>query len=83
MKVHNGMRPQDIVILLKLLSIKRTDWQYRDLATDLFISVSEVSASLTRSHIAGLVDESRTANPLSSSLNTASVTYFHSNQALW
>ena len=53
------MRPQDIVILLKLLSIKRTDWQYRDLATDLFISVSEVSASLTRSHIAGLVDESR------------------------
>ncbi|HEU4554675.1 MAG TPA: hypothetical protein VFS25_17645 [Chitinophaga sp.] len=58
MKAHNGMRPQDIVILLKILSIE-LNWQYRDLATDLFISVSEISESLSRSHIAGLVDESR------------------------
>jgi len=59
MKSHNGMRPQDVVVLLKILSIQEPNWQYRDLAADLSISVSEISESLTRSHIAGLVDESR------------------------
>ena len=59
MKSHNGMRPQDIVILLKILSISQEDWQYRDLAADLSISISEISESLNRSHVAGLVDESR------------------------
>src|SRR5262245_9098647 len=57
MKAHNGMRPQDIVILLKVLSTNKSNWQYRDLSTDLFISVSEISESLHRSHIAGLIDE--------------------------
>jgi hypothetical protein len=59
MKSHNGMRPQDIVILLKTITISKTNWQYRDLAADLSISISEISESLHRSHIAGLVDESR------------------------
>jgi hypothetical protein len=59
MKSHNGMRPQDILILLKIITLGDAKWQYRDLARDLFISVSEVSESLTRSHMAGLVDESR------------------------
>lgn len=59
MKSHNGMRPQDIIILLKILSIDKSDWQYRDLSANLFISVSEISESLHRSHIAGLVDEKR------------------------
>lgn len=59
MKSHNGMRPQDIVILLKILSFGKVDWQYRDLARDLFISLSEVSESLHRSHLARLVDHSR------------------------
>jgi predicted transcriptional regulator len=59
MKTHNGMRPQDVVVLLKILSTSQRNWQYRDLAADLSISVSEVSESLTRSHVAGLVDESR------------------------
>jgi hypothetical protein len=53
------MRPQDVVILLKILSLKEKEWQYRDLAHDLGISISEVSGSLKRSHIAGLVDESK------------------------
>lgn len=59
MKSHNGMRPQDVLILLKILTISKPDWQYRDLASSLSISVSEISESLNRSHIAGLVDESR------------------------
>ena len=53
------MRPQDIVILLKMLTIEISSWQYRDLASSLSISISEVSESLNRSHSAGLVDESR------------------------
>lgn len=59
MQVQTTMRPQDVVILLKLLTWKGPDWQYRDLSTSLFLSLSEVSQSLSRSHTAGLVDASR------------------------
>jgi hypothetical protein len=59
MKSHNGMRPQDVVILLKILTISDPGWQYRDLSSLLFISISEISESLHRSHIAGLIDESK------------------------
>lgn len=59
MKSHNGMRPQDILILLKIITLGEVKWQYRDLAADLSISVSEISESLARSHLAGLVDETR------------------------
>lgn len=59
MKAHNGMRPQDIVILLKILTISDPNWQYRDMASSLYVSTSEISESLNRSHIAGLVDESK------------------------
>jgi hypothetical protein len=56
---HNGMRPHDVIILLKIVVIDKPDWQYRDLSSELSISISEISQSLNRSHIAGLVDESR------------------------
>ncbi len=59
MKSHNGMRPQDVVILLKILTTDQPDWQYRDLAASLHISISEISESLNRSQLAGLVDVSR------------------------
>jgi hypothetical protein len=59
MKSHNGMRPQDIVILLKILTIPGSNWQYRDLSFSLYLSISEISESLQRSHIAGLIDESK------------------------
>jgi predicted transcriptional regulator len=58
MKSHNGMKPQDIILLLKILTIKE-NWQYRDLSTSLFISISEISESLNRSFLAGLIDESK------------------------
>lgn len=53
------MRPQDIIILLKIITTDKNDWQYRDLSADLHISISEISESLHRSHIAGLIDETR------------------------
>jgi hypothetical protein len=59
MKNHNGMRPLDVVVLLKIIVLKDSPWQYRDLSASLFISISEISASLNRSMIAGLIDSER------------------------
>lgn len=55
MKKHSGMRPQDIVILLKIASIRHRNWLIKDVANDLGISQSETSESLYRSAYAGLV----------------------------
>lgn len=48
------MRPQDVVILLKILCLKGQPWQYRDLSADLYLPLSEVSESLKRSQKAAL-----------------------------
>lgn len=56
MRKHNGMRPQDIVILLKIIAKGPKPWQNKDLAAELHISASEVSESLNRSSLAGLID---------------------------
>jgi len=56
MRKHNGMRPQDIVVLLKIVAFDQKNWQLKDLARELFISPSEVSESLNRSQQAGLID---------------------------
>lgn len=56
---HKGMRPQDIVILIKILTIQEENWQFKDLATSLFISNSEISESLERSAYADLIDFDR------------------------
>lgn len=53
---HNGMRPQDIVILLKILTIQYKAWHLKDLARSLNISNSEISESLERSAYAQLID---------------------------
>lgn len=54
MKAHNGMRPHDIVVLLKIISMNK-GWLNKDLAWSLRISTSEISESLNRSKIAGLI----------------------------
>ena len=54
MKSHNGMRPHDIVVLLKIICLK-DGWLNKDLSAGLIISPSEISESLNRSAIAGLV----------------------------
>src|SRR3972149_6403761 len=55
MKKHRGMRSQDIVILLKIAALDEHKWFVKDLAFTLNISQSEVSESLNRSKIAGLI----------------------------
>lgn len=59
MRKHNGMRPQDIVVLLKIISKGTEPWQNKDLAHELHLSASEVSESLNRSRVAGLINEER------------------------
>lgn len=55
MRKHSGMRPQDIVVLLKISAKGEQPWLMKDLAMELDISASEVSESLNRSMLAGLL----------------------------
>jgi hypothetical protein len=52
------MRPQDVPILLKIISFERSNiiWKMKDLARELGISPSEISESLNRSYHAQLID---------------------------
>jgi predicted transcriptional regulator len=59
MKVHNGMRPQDIVVLLKIAAKNNNHWLMKDLSAELNISASEISESLNRSVLAGLLSEDK------------------------
>jgi len=60
MRKHNGMRPQDIVVLLKILSwSEETSWRYADLGAALHISQSEIAEALNRSMQARLIDSQK------------------------
>lgn len=59
MKKHTGMRPHDIVVLAQLANLNNSDWLMKDLAYSLKISSSEISESLNRSAIAGLVSANK------------------------
>jgi hypothetical protein len=59
MKKHNGMRPQDILILLKILSQGKEDFYLKDLSQQLNISPSEVTESVNRSILAGLIAQDK------------------------
>jgi predicted transcriptional regulator len=59
MKKHSGMRPQDIVVLLKIIALGSEEWFIMDLAYSLKISQSEVSEVLNRCKIAGLIDSKK------------------------
>jgi hypothetical protein len=50
------MRPQDVVLLLKILLLEETEWQSKDLASTLLLSPAEISFSLKRCHYARLLD---------------------------
>jgi DNA-binding Lrp family transcriptional regulator len=71
MKKHNGMRPQDILIILKLISqtkqensgsefYKSVDNQNKNIAKSLEMSEAEISESLRRSEYAGLISDRTT-----------------------
>ncbi len=53
------MRPHDIVVLLKIVSYNHDNWLMKDLGFDLFISLSEISESLNRSVLSGLLSNNK------------------------
>jgi hypothetical protein len=55
MKKHSGMRPHDIVVLLKIAAKGKQKWFMKDLSYELNISASEISESINRSKIAGII----------------------------
>tara|TARA_R110002051_G_scaffold63132_5_gene114916 strand:+ start:16487 stop:17008 length:522 start_codon:yes stop_codon:yes gene_type:complete len=55
----NNLKPQDILILLKIITLGNQSWFHHTIAQELGISQSEVSQSLNRSKYAGLIDEAR------------------------
>lgn len=56
MAVHNGMKGQDVLVLLKLVSLgPQAAPFHKDLADPLGLSRAEISNSLQRSHYAGLL----------------------------
>lgn len=55
----NGLKPQDVVILLKMAASQERSWRLVDLAQELGLSLSEVSTSLERSKRARLIDSSK------------------------
>ncbi|MDO8367577.1 MAG: hypothetical protein Q7T20_12320 [Saprospiraceae bacterium] len=60
MKKHSGMRPHDVLILLKIAAKGAQSWYMKDLAIELGISASEVSESINRSVFAGLLAQDKT-----------------------
>jgi predicted transcriptional regulator len=59
MKKHSGMRPHDVAILLKIVAKGNEKWLMKDLAQELQISPSEISESINRSIIGGLISNDK------------------------
>ncbi|MFA5418208.1 MAG: hypothetical protein WC341_07080 [Bacteroidales bacterium] len=54
-----NMRPQDVVILLKIITYSGQEWYQIPMAEELYMSQSEISQSIARSKFAGLLDVTR------------------------
>jgi len=59
MKKHNGMRPQDVAVLMKIIAFGKREWRSIDIAHSILLSPSEVSEALNRCKIAGLIDSKK------------------------
>lgn len=55
MRKHNGMRPQDVVVLLKIWAKQGNDWTMKEIAGELYMSASEVTEAMHRNLACGLV----------------------------
>ena len=51
------LKPQDILVLLKLITIGQQDWAYNRLAIELSMSSSEIHAAIKRALEAGLASQ--------------------------
>lgn len=56
MRPFNGIKPQDIAILLKLVAIGDSHWRHVDIAGALGLSQTEISFALDRCRTAGFID---------------------------
>lgn len=54
-----GIKAQDIVVLLKIVSLHNSPWRHIDLANELKISPSEVSMALERARGVGFLDSEK------------------------
>jgi len=63
-----NLKPQDIVVLLKLVALDDEKWSYNSLSYELAMSPSEVHAGIRRSIAAGLFDKQR-KKPIKSALH--------------
>ena len=69
MKSGNQLKPQDVLVLLKLITTyKDKPWRYSDLAKDLHMSQSEVHSAIKRAQLCQLYDP-LTKRPIRSNLN--------------
>lgn len=59
MKKHNGMRPHDIAVLLKIAAKGNNPWLMKDLSSELGISISEISESIHRSTYGRLIAQDK------------------------
>lgn len=59
MRTLQGIKPQDILILLKLCLLREQPWRHVDLAMDLGLSQTEISFALERCRHSGLLDSSK------------------------
>lgn len=59
MRNFNGIKPQDIVVLLKLAALDNDKWRHVDLVDALGLSQGEISFSLNRCRTAGFLDVSK------------------------
>ncbi len=53
------LKPQDVVIMVKLIAWHESEWSYPSLAHELFMSASEVHAGVQRAVAARLMDMNR------------------------
>lgn len=59
MRTFNGIKPQDIVILLKLVAMGDIQWRHIDLANALGLSQTEISFAMDRCKTAGFIDSDK------------------------
>lgn len=59
MRPFNGIKPQDIAILLKLVALGDKKWRHMDIVSALGLSQGEISFSLNRCRTVGFLDSTK------------------------
>lgn len=59
MRVLQGIKPQDMLVLLKLCLWRDREWRHVDLAAELGLSQTEVSFALERCRMSGFLDSGK------------------------